>query len=75
MVNTKCEECGRFCKPIDSGTYYGNATDLDPPDPSFFCKKCVDKRLKSPDTVIIGCWWHKPNFVSIAKSIRRHKKQ
>jgi len=74
MNNIQCEECGKFCIPYDSGTYYGSVTDIDPPDTSYFCKKCVDKKLKEPNRIIINCWWLKPNFVSIAKSILRHKR-
>lgn len=59
----KCGECGKFCIPADRGTYYGGALDLDPPDTVFFCQKCVYKFLKTPDKIISGCWWVKPNFV------------
>lgn len=71
--NIQCEHCGQFCKPHDSGTYYGSCIDMEPPDESFFCKKCVDKELETPERVIVGCWWLKPNYVRIAKSILRHR--
>lgn len=70
-----CEECGKFCRPSDKGTYYGSCNDLEPPDVSYFCKKCVDKKLKQPHKIIIGCWWVKPNYVRVAKSIQRHEKK
>ena len=75
MNNIRCEECGRFCVPVDNGTYYGSVTDLEPPEPSFFCKKCVIKKLKEPNKIIVNCWWLKPNFVSVSKSIARHNKK
>lgn len=69
----KCCECGRFCQPFDEGTYYGGFFDLEPPDPCYFCKKCVDKYLQNPESVISRCWWLKPNYVRVAKSIQRHR--
>lgn len=59
----KCDECGRFCKPHDSGVLYGGPLDEEPSDTTFFCKKCVTKFYQHPDKVISGCWWIRPNFV------------
>jgi hypothetical protein len=59
----QCEECGKFCRPVDSGTYWGGTLDLDPPEPVYFCAKCVDRLLQTPETIIIACWWVKPNYV------------
>ena len=69
----RCEECGQFCRPADDGVYYGGCLDLEPPDPVYFCRRCVDKYLQDPERVIVGCWWIKPNFVRAAKSIIRHR--
>jgi len=71
----KCYYCGRFCKPHDTGTYYGSTLDMEPPDPLFFCKKCVDKELQHPEKVIVGCWWIKPFFVYEAQKLIENKKQ
>lgn len=74
MINCKydirCEMCGKFCKPYDSGTYWGGTLDMEPPDPSYFCRKCVKKELKYPEKVIIGCWWLKPKYVYKVIAIR-----
>jgi hypothetical protein len=71
----KCYECGRFCVPHDSGTFYGGCLDLEPPDPVYFCKNCVDKKIKNEDNgMVMGCWWLKPNYISVVKSILRHRK-
>lgn len=72
--DVRCSECGRFCVPYDKGTYYGSCNDLEPPDPLFFCKKCVEKKLEEPERVISRCWWIKPNYVRVAKSIVRHRR-
>jgi len=72
----KCSECGKFCQPYDQGTYYGGVLDSEPPeDPDFFCKKCVVKKLKTPERIIVGCWLYKPTYVRMAKSIIRHRKK
>jgi hypothetical protein len=73
-MNIQCNNCGKFCRPVDSGVYYGGYLDIEPPDPLYFCKKCVKKELEHPERVIVKCWWIKPNYVSIVKSINRHKK-
>lgn len=74
MNQIQCEECGKFCQPYDHGTYYGSCTDIEPPEPSYFCKKCVKRKLEHPETIISGCWWLKPDYVRIAKSILRHRR-
>jgi hypothetical protein len=79
MLNPRCEVCGRFCRPVDSGNVYGTCRDFEPPDPSFFCQSCYDRELdtakKHPEKVIVGCWWIKPSFVAVAKSVMRHRRK
>jgi hypothetical protein len=78
-MTIQCSECGQFCQPVDRGTFYGNCLDIDPPDEDFFCKKCynqkVNKAKYSPEEIIINCWWIKPNYVAVTKSIIRHRKK
>jgi hypothetical protein len=72
----KCSYCGRFCEwDSDSGTYYGGTFDMEPLEPEHICKRCVAKELKTPERVIVGCWWIKPTFVRVAKSILRHRRK
>jgi hypothetical protein len=75
----KCCECGKFCNPVDSGVMYGGAGALVPPDKDCFCNNCYQKKLEiaryNPEQIIIGCWWVKPNYVKIAKSVLRHKRK
>ena len=33
-----------------------------------------NKKLEKPNEVIDKCWWIKPNYVRVAKSILRHRK-
>lgn len=77
MFNCSC--CGQFCWPHDSGTYYGSYFDLEPPDPEIFCKRCARKLMQgavdNPEKVIVGCWWIKPDYVRVAKSILRHQRK
>lgn len=76
MMNNRCEYCGRFVGyGADSGTYYGSYFDYEPPDPVYFCKKCVEERLQHPEDVITGCWWLKPDYVRVAKAILRHRRK
>lgn len=74
MNTERCSICGKFCIPYDSGVQYGSYYDLEPPEEEMFCKQCYDKKIAEPKKVIIGCWWIKPNYVSIAKSILRHQR-
>lgn len=74
QTTIRCEECGKFCVPANSGTYYGGVLDIEPPDPVFFCQKCVYKFLTNTDKIIEGCWWIKPEFISIKNSILRNIK-
>ena len=60
----KCDTCGRFCIPHDSGTYFGGVLDEDPPDPVFFCKKCSRIEAQKPK---INCWWIPPKFMKVNK--------
>lgn len=71
-ITIKCDDCGRFCKTVDSGIMYGSTSSLEPPDTSYFCQECVDKKVEDPYSVIVGCWWIRPNYISVAKSIIRH---
>ena len=77
MYDLKCYHCGQFCIPVDYGIFYGSCCDFEPPDPVYFCKKCFEKQVvkakENPDKVISRCWWVKPYYVIIAKSIRRHR--
>lgn len=75
FFDNRCDYCGKFCKPADRGVYYGYSTDLDPPDETVFCQKCVDKQLKNPKNVITGCWWIKPNFVTVIEKQKTQGKQ
>ena len=76
ILNCKCESCGQFCIPYDQGKYYGSTLDLDEPEYVYYCRICVDKIIQNyldTDTFpIIKCWWIRPNYISICKSIRRH---
>ena len=78
-MTISCCECGQFCVPVDAGCYYGDYYDFEPPDESYFCPKCSERRLQkaiqTPEEVIVGAWWQKPNYVSVAKSILRHRKK
>lgn len=67
----RCYECGRFCKPYDSGRFHGSYYDDEPPDTEYFCESCVKKIMKHPENVIIGCWWVKPLHVVEAESMRK----
>jgi len=74
----RCSECGQFCRPVDSGTFYGHCNDTDPPDPDFFCARCakrnMDEAIKTPERIISRCWWIKPDYVLVAKSILRNRR-
>ena len=74
-----CAECGRFCHIADVGIFYGSCTDMEPPEPEFFCTRCAVRKLnqaiKNPTTVSINCWWVKPYYVSVAKAVLRHKRK
>lgn len=72
----KCCDCGKFCLPADSSTSFGSSLDLEPPEPEYYCKKCVkryiDQYINCDEMPIMGCYWHRPNFIAVCKSIRRH---
>jgi len=74
-----CSECGRFCIPQDSGTMYGSYNDYEPPEDVLLCPRCADRKMaeaiRAPATIIVGCWWRKPDYVSVAKSILRHRRK
>jgi hypothetical protein len=76
----KCDVCGKFMDRIyDEGTYYGSPKDCEPPDPVCYCKYCAKINMKvamyKPELIVIGCWWRKPDYVLVAKSILRHRKK
>jgi len=72
-----CCECGRFVSytAADCGTMYGNSTRLEPPAADFFCKSCAAENIAKAVArgSTIDCWWIKPAWVRIAKSILRHR--
>jgi hypothetical protein len=78
-----CCACGRFHNPhhldSDGGIHYGHSYDLQPPDPTQYCPKCakeaLEEAIQNPESIAINCWWIKPNFVSVAKSILRHRRK
>lgn len=78
MQAIRCS-CGRFCIPADRGTHYGAAPDLDEPEETFWCPRCASAELQyaitTPEKVIIACWWRKPYYVRVAKSILRHRRK
>ena len=75
----RCSICGRFCKPADDGVMHGSSYDWDPPDPEYFCKNCfndlIAKAKDQPEKIPISCWWIKPQYVSVAKAIMRHRRK
>lgn len=82
FVKFHCCNCGRFLSyspPVDYGIYYGSYYHMEPPEPSEYCPKCANemmqRAIKNPESVITDCWWIKPNYVSVAKSILRHRRR
>lgn len=44
-----CSRCGRFFSwdsQWDCETPFGSSTDLEPPDPEYFCEVCANKELE-----------------------------
>lgn len=74
-----CSDCGRFCRPGDVGVYYGDPRDLEPPDETVWCERCAMTRIEQaknrPESIVVGCWWVKPDFVSVARAIVRHRRR
>ena len=74
----RCCVCGQFCRPVDVGAYY-NFDSFEEPEDQFFCLSCgkslLHKAVNNPENIIIGCWWLKPNFVRVAKSVLRQRKK
>lgn len=68
----RCCDCGRWCRPADSGTYWG--TNYEPPDPVYWCRSCTEQRMHTayadPAAIIVGCWWIKPQYVKVAEARR-----
>ena len=62
---TRCCVCGRFVKwNADSSTYFGGATDLEPPDPLFYCHRCAkrEEQLTVVRGYVCNCHWIKPDW-------------
>lgn len=60
-----CYECGRFCAyDDDQATYFGDATDLEPPDPLLYCKRCA-VRCEEEEVLgdrVVNCFLIKPRW-------------
>jgi len=45
----------------------------------YFCKNCfndlIAKAKDQPEKIPIRCWWIKPQYVSVAKAIMRHRRK
>ena len=60
----KCFQCGKYCKPYDGGTLFGNPLSVEPPDEEVFCKKCSKKLERHYlKRKIVPVYWLKPNWV------------
>jgi len=72
-----CHICGRFCQPADVGALF-NFSTLEEPEDLFFCPRCAGSKLsqamQKPESLVFGCWWHKPYYIRVAKSVLRHRK-
>lgn len=79
ILNCKCESCGQFCIPYDRGRYYGSTLDLDEPEYVYYCYTCVDQIIEdclyNRSNPIIQCWWIRPNYIAICKSINRKRRR
>ena len=77
-MTERCCECGRFVSFWDDqGVPYGGYNDYEPPPSQYFCKECARRcalRLADGGSVWEG-WWVKPAYISVAKSIIRHRRK
>ena len=67
----RCCVCGRFVSwSADQGTRYGRATDMEPPDPMFYCERCADARKARAiaNGRVIDCWYIKPEWALDAQA-------
>ncbi len=76
MIYT-CTECGiTMPSPADWGVLITEGTES---KKVTFCKKCAKRHLDEatlrPQNVDAEWWVVKPKFVSVAKSILRHRKE
>lgn len=70
----RCSECGKFIKkPYDVGNRWGGSQDVDPPDPSFFCKDCAVKLMQvakaAPEELYGESWWETPKYIQVAREL------
>ena len=76
-THLRCCECGQFI--ADTSAFYGASCDVEPPDEDYYCPRCAAKNMPFarayPERVVIGCFWVKPDYVSVAKSILRHQRK
>jgi hypothetical protein len=43
----QCHICGRICSwNSDSSINFGGYEDMEPPDPDFYCKRCVSREYR-----------------------------
>jgi len=75
----RCCECGQFipCFGGDQGVMHGGYSDYEPPPAQFFCDMCAEQRmwyLVKRGNVWEG-WWTPPDYVTVAKSILRHRRK
>lgn len=59
-----CSVCGQFCVPAEESTDFGRTGDLEPPDPEYYCKRCVKRE---EDNAVKSGWvpsfWRNPGWV------------
>lgn len=66
--NLRCG-CGRFVKPAaDNGTMYGGVTDIDEPEPEYYCPKCAKKSIERSvqQGYLVDAWYRPPKWVQVA---------
>jgi hypothetical protein len=55
-----CCVCGRFARwDADSSTRFGNSTELEPPEPDFFCARCE----KTEEEYYVQRGWVPSNWI------------
>jgi len=60
--------CGRFVKPdADSGTPWGTYTDIDEPEPEYYCDECVKKCIERcvRRGYVPNAWYRPPKWTAI----------